>query len=85
MRLDDPAQHFGVVIDRLTGQVRRVFNPDYEWEFAGHHVDDEIEYLRFERKADWGVPLTPNGMTLEMVFNIQSTIERGQNYRPGDN
>lgn len=84
MNLADPAEHFGVAIDRLTGKVRRVFNPDHEWEFAFHHVDEAIEYLRFERKEDWGVPLEPNGMTLEMVFNIQRTIEAGRNYRLGD-
>lgn len=82
--IDAPAQHFGVVLDRLTGKVRRVFNPDHEWEFAGHHIDREIEYLRLERKEDWGVPLTPNGLTMEMVWNIQTTFETGQNYRPGD-
>ncbi len=79
-----PAEHFGVAVDRLTGKVRRIFNPDYDWEFAGHHVDPEIEYFRVERKSDWGVPLTPNGMTLEMVSYIQETIERGRNYLPGD-
>lgn len=82
--LENPAEHFGVAIDRLTGQVRRVFNPDHDWEFAFHPVDDAVEYLRLERKEDWGVPTQPNGMTLEMVFNIQNTIERSRNYRLGD-
>lgn len=81
---DTPAEHFGVAIDRITGKVRRVFNPDYEWEFVGHYVDSDIEYLRLERKEDWGVPLKPNSMTLKMVWDIQHTIEAGQNYRPGD-
>lgn len=81
---DEPAQHFGVAIDRLTGKVRRIFNPDHEWEFACHHVDEEVEYLRLERKEDWGVPLTPNGMTLQMCWNIHHAIEERQNYRVGD-
>lgn len=80
----EPAEHFGVAIDRLTGKVRRVFNPDYEIEFAFHHVDHEVEYLRLERKSDWGVPLTPNSMTLEMVWSIQHAIETGRNFLPGD-
>jgi hypothetical protein len=84
MRLDNPAEHFGVVIDRLTGKVRRVLNPDFEQQFVHHHVDNESEYLRLERKEDWGVPLEPNGMTLEMVWNIQHAIEERRNYRPGD-
>jgi hypothetical protein len=84
MRRDEPAEHFGIAIDRITGQVRRVFNPDHEWEFAHHHVDHDIEYMRLERKEDWGVPLEPNGMTLEMVRSIQVTIEARRNYRPGD-
>lgn len=82
--MDAPAEHFGVAIDRLTGKVRRVFNPDHEWEFAHHHVDDAVEYLRLERKDDWGVPISPNSMTLEMVWNIQQTIETGRNFLPGD-
>lgn len=82
--MDAPAQHFGIVIDRLTGKVRRVFNPDHEWQFSGHFIDAEIEYIRLERKEDWNVPLEPNSMTLEMVWNIQQTIENGQNFRPGD-
>ena len=45
-----------------------MFNPDHEWEFAGHHVDREIEYLRLERKEDWGVPLTPNGKMLKRAI-----------------
>lgn len=81
---DNPAEHFGVVIDRFTGKVRRVFNPDHEWEFSCHHVDADIEYLRFERKEDWGVPLHPNSMTLEMVWGIQRAIEGRRNYLPGD-
>jgi hypothetical protein len=79
MRRDEPAEHFGVAIDRLTGKVRRIFNPDHEWEFAFHHVDDEYEYIRMERKEDWGVPLKPNSMTLDMAYNIQKTIDRGSN------
>jgi hypothetical protein len=78
------AEHFGVHIDRLTGKVRQVFNPNFEWEFAYHYVDSEIEYLRLERKEDWGVPLEPNGMTFEMCWNIQHAIEEGRNYLPGD-
>lgn len=80
----EPAEHFGVAIDRLTGKVRRIFNPDSEWEFACHYVDNDIEYLRRERKQDWGVPLQPNGMTLAMAWRIQNAIESGRNYIPGD-
>lgn len=81
---EDVAQHFAIAIDRLTGKVRRVFNPDSEWELARHPVDEAVEYLRIERKEDWNVPLSRNSMTLEMVWNIQRTIETGRNYLPGD-
>jgi len=40
--------------------------------------------MRLERKSDWGVPLEPDSMTLDMVWNIQTAIERGRNYLPGD-
>ena len=83
-RPPDPSEYFGVAIDRLTGKVLRIFNPDFEWEFAGHHVNHEREYLRLFRKADWGVPLEPNSMTLEMAWNIQHAIDEGRNYLPGD-
>lgn len=79
MRRDQPAEHFGVAIDRLTGKVRRIFNPDHEWEFAFHHVDEEREYLRLERKEDWGVPLKPNAMTMAKAYEIQHAIDRGSN------
>jgi hypothetical protein len=84
MRREQPAEHFGVAIDRLTGKVRRIFNPDHEWEFASHNVDLDVEYMRLERKSDWGVPLEPDSMTLDMIWNIQTAIERGRNYMPGD-
>lgn len=73
------AEHFGVAIDRLTGKVRRIFNPDFEWEFVGHRVDKEVEEFVLERKEDWGVPLEPNGMTLDMVAYIKETFEARRN------
>ena len=79
-----PAEHFGVVLDRLTGKVRRVFNPTAEWEFVVLRVDGSVEYLRVERKAHWGVPPGPDAMTLAMAARIVTEIERGSNFPPSD-
>jgi hypothetical protein len=63
------AKDFGVVIDRVTGAVRRVFNPDFDFQFAGHHVGPDEFMLRVP-KADFGVGLEPNAMTLDQVHRI---------------
>jgi hypothetical protein len=79
-----PAEFFGVILCRFTGVARRVFNPDQDWEFAHHHIDSEVEYLHYERKEDWGVPLEPNAMTLAHVARIQDHFDNRRNWRPGD-
>lgn len=71
-----PAEYFGVAIDKRTLRVKRIFNPNEDWEFSCHHVDRDTEYFRMERKDDWGVPKVPDGMTLEMVWNIETTLTR---------
>lgn len=75
---EPPAEYFGVAIDKFTNRVKRIFNPTWDWEFAFHHVDPVTEHFRMERKDDWGIPKTPDSMTLEMVHHIETTI--GQIY-----
>lgn len=78
------AEFFCLIIDKQTGKLRRIFNPDEDWHIAGHHVDEETEYMRLERKDDWGVPRVPDGMTLAMVWDIQQIVDSGRNIRPGE-
>lgn len=79
-----PAVYFGAIFDKRTGKLRRIFNPNHDVEFAAHHVDDEIEWLQLHRKEDWGVPLEPDSMTLEMVWRIHHELERRSNRAPGE-
>lgn len=69
------AKHFGVVIDRATGQVRRVFNPDFEFEFGGHHLDADEYMLRVEKEY-FGVSAKPNSMTLDQFERIKLVFEK---------
>lgn len=63
------AEHFAVIIDRKSGVCRRIFNPDFDYQFAGHHVGPDEFMLRI-RKDDFGVSKKPNGMTLEQAQRI---------------
>lgn len=67
------ANDFGVVIDRSTGAVKRIFNPDHDYEFAGHHVGTDEFMLRIPKK-DFGVSREPNRMTLDQVHRIISVF-----------
>jgi hypothetical protein len=64
------ATHFGVIIKRETGQVARILNPDFDDQFDGCHVGSD-EYMLRVAKADYGISLEPNAMTLEDVARIQ--------------
>lgn len=80
----DAAAYFGVIWDKGTGKIRRIFNPNHDIEFAAHHIDEVGEWLQLLRKDEWGVPLDPDAMTLEMVWNIQTELERRTNRPPGE-
>jgi hypothetical protein len=67
------AVSFGVVIHRPSGEVRRVFNPDFEWELDGHHIGPDEFMLRL-KKADYGVAGMRNAMTLAHVHEIAKKL-----------
>lgn len=69
------AQYFGVVVNRITGKVKGVFNPDYDWQLAFHKFDVDVEELQIFSKRDFGVSLEKNSMTPANVAEIVSKIE----------
>jgi hypothetical protein len=67
------AVSFGLVFHRLTGRVVRVINPDYEFELDLHHLEP-YEFMLRLGKADWGIPLEPNSMTLDHVHRVVGAL-----------
>jgi hypothetical protein len=61
------------VIDRATGAVARVINPDFEHELDGHHVGPHQFMIRAS-KAEWGIDSAPNSMTLGQLNHIVSVL-----------
>jgi hypothetical protein len=84
MSRDGRAKYFGVVLDLKTGKVRRIFNPNHDWEFIFHHVDERIERMHLELKDAWGISRRPDAMTWAQCAQIQRFFDEGRNYRPGD-
>ena len=63
------AVHFGVVIDLRTNKAVRIFNPDFEWEFAFHHVAPH-EQMVLRKKSRHHVSRKRNAMALSTVAQI---------------
>ena len=66
-----PAVSFGVVIERASGAVVRIMNPDYEWELDRHFVGSGEFMLRVP-KNEWGVGV--NDMTLDQVYRVIAAL-----------
>lgn len=56
------AIHFGVIIDKRTGSVVRIFNPTFEFELHRHHVADHEKMLRL-KKSEHQIGRHHNAMT----------------------
>lgn len=65
-----PARLFGVVIDRSSGSVRRIINPDFDVELDLHQVYEGERMLRL-RKDACGISRKPDSMTLADVRRIE--------------
>jgi hypothetical protein len=63
------AVSFGVVIDRKSGAVNRIMNPDFEIQLDLHPMSAD-EYMIRIAKAKYGVDPSPYGMTLAHVYKI---------------
>ena len=62
---------FGVVVDRASGAVVRIMNPDHDWELDGHFVGPDEVMVRLP-KSEWGVEA--NKMTLEQVHSVIAVL-----------
>lgn len=67
------AAQIGVVIHRPSGQVARIFNPDWDWQLDQHHVGPD-EFMIRVNKDEWGISRARNGMTAEQAFRIQTVL-----------
>jgi hypothetical protein len=63
------ASSIGIVYNRASGAIVRVFNPTFEFELDLHHVDAHEFMLRFSKK-ECGISLRPDAMTPEDVFRV---------------
>ena len=65
------AVSIGVVFNRLSGQVVRVINPDYEWQLDLVERDlASSEYFWRVPKEAFGVSKKKNAMTLSQVDRV---------------
>lgn len=70
----DRATHFGIVFDKKTRAINRIFNPDYEFEFETHYIAPAEEMLLVP-KAEFGISLEPNSMSLNQVSEIMNSFK----------
>ena len=70
-----PAVSIGVVFNRITGEVARVINPDYEWQLDGvERGVQPFEYFWRVPKEVFGVSQEPNAMTMAQLDRVCKTL-----------
>jgi hypothetical protein len=72
-----PAISFGVVFHRLSGDITRIFNPDFEIELDLHHVGPAEFMLRLD-KAEYGIGSAANSMMPADVYEIIGRLRSGK-------